>query len=62
MPNMSYCRFQNTLNDLRDCQEALDENALNALSSDGDEERAAKALIRICREIDRDHGVLADAD
>lgn len=23
MPNMSYCRFRNTLNDLRDCQEAL---------------------------------------
>ena len=23
MANMSYCRFENTLNDLRDCHEAL---------------------------------------
>lgn len=23
MPNMSYCRFRNTLSDLRDCLEAL---------------------------------------
>ena len=23
--NMSYCRFRNTLNDLKDCQEALEE-------------------------------------
>jgi hypothetical protein len=23
MPNMSYCRFQNTLNDLRDCADAV---------------------------------------
>jgi len=25
MSNMSYCRFQNTASDLRDCQEALQE-------------------------------------
>lgn len=25
MPNMSYCRFQNTLSDLRDCREALEQ-------------------------------------
>lgn len=25
MSNMSYCRFRNTLSDLRDCQEALSE-------------------------------------
>lgn len=25
MPNMSYCRFQNTSNDLRDCVESLSE-------------------------------------
>jgi hypothetical protein len=23
MPNMSYCRFENTYNDLRDCMSAL---------------------------------------
>jgi len=25
MSNMSYCRFENTANDLRDCEEALEE-------------------------------------
>ncbi len=25
MPNMPYCRFQNTLENLRDCEDALDE-------------------------------------
>ena len=25
MPNMSYCRFHNTLGDLQDCKDALDE-------------------------------------
>ncbi len=29
MPNMSYCRFHNTLLDLRDCAEALEEMAQN---------------------------------
>jgi hypothetical protein len=44
MSNMSYCRFQNTLSDLRDCEEALDEtNNLEDLGED--EERAAKAVL-----------------
>lgn len=25
MANMSYCRFENTVNDLRDCRDALEE-------------------------------------
>jgi len=46
MANMSYCRFQNTLGDLQDCQEHMyDEN----LSSE--EEEARKELIEVCREI-----------
>ena len=45
MSNMSYCRFQNTLPDLRDCRDALDDEV-------GPEEEAArKKLIKICREI-----------
>jgi hypothetical protein len=39
MPNMSYCRFQNTLNDLRDCAEHL----LDPLSAE--EHRARHDLI-----------------
>ena len=37
MSNMSYCRFQNTVSDLRDCQEAL-ENLVNGVGEEkGDE-------------------------
>ena len=45
MSNMSYCRFQNTLNDLQDCQENLFDEVSEA------EERARKKLIQICIEI-----------
>ncbi len=45
MSNMSYCRFQNTLNDLWDCKDHLDEDLSD------DEERARKRLIELCREI-----------
>lgn len=53
MSNMSYCRFQNTLGDLRVCREALDDlfsgHEGSALS---DEERsAARALVATCQEI-----------
>ena len=45
MANMSYCRFQNTLNGLRDCLEHLfDDLSL-------DEQRARDRLIELCREI-----------
>lgn len=55
MSNMSYCRFQNTLNDLRDCVSALEELALdleegtdnnNELSTD--EASAAREMERLC--------------
>lgn len=51
MGNMSYCRFQNTLNDLRDCAEALDEIGDNLAELSKDEARAAAALIVVCQEI-----------
>lgn len=47
MANMSYCRFENTLSDLRDCKEALENQ--EELSSR--EANKAKALIDLCREI-----------
>jgi hypothetical protein len=53
MANMGYCRFQNTVSDLADCEDALGELMdLDQLSSD--EERAAWRLIRICRRIAND--------
>ena len=53
MSNMSYCRFQNTLSDLRDCQDALREQDLEDVLKDLsiDEQRAAKALIETCADI-----------
>lgn len=51
MGNMSYCRFQNTLQDLRDCAEALDEIGDNLAELSKDEAKAAAALIAICQEI-----------
>jgi hypothetical protein len=52
MPNMSYCRFQNTLTDLEDCYEAMTEQG--DLSED--EERAKKLLINMCGNIHHDFG------
>lgn len=52
MPNMSYCMFENTLQDLRDCLEKL-----YNISCCGDrqlspsEEKAKQELIKVCREI-----------
>lgn len=42
---MSYCRFQNTVKDLRDCQQ----NLWDAVSKD--ENEARKRLVAICKEI-----------
>jgi len=54
MANMSYCRFRNTLRDLHDCKDALDEGDPDGL--DGDERSARLALIRLCKEIVEGYG------
>lgn len=52
MSNMSYCRFQNTLNDLRDCQDALEELATGDVEPLSPEElSAAKRLVTTCADI-----------
>ena len=54
MSNMSYCRFQNTLTDLRDCQETLNgEDGYYECKDDLSKEElaAALSLVRRCREI-----------
>ena len=58
MPNMSYCRFENTLRDLVDCQEALDDNGIRGVEDDASEhERASvRELIRRCKMIADDYG------
>lgn len=47
--NMSYCRFENTLGDLRDCYNAMVEPDDDKLSED--ETRAKKQLIKLCQKI-----------
>lgn len=58
MSNMSYCRFQNTAQDLQDCYEALVDKGINSLS--GEERRAAIRLINLCRGIADDFGHLTE--
>jgi len=51
MANMSYCRFENTERDLRDCFNNMDEDL------DNEEEKRAKArLIKLCERIAAEFG------
>jgi len=50
MGNMSYCQFQNTLSDLHDCYDAMEDD----LSED--EQKARLKLIQMCRDIGDDFG------
>lgn len=47
--NMSYCRFQNTVLDLADCMDALQEIDYDLTKLSADEEQAARRLIEICK-------------
>ena len=46
MANMSYCRFQNTLQDLKDCWDHVDDEDLSF-----DEMKAKNKLILVCSSI-----------
>lgn len=50
MSNMSYCRFRNTLQDLRDCYDSMDDEPLSE-----EEKLARRALILMCRNISDDY-------
>lgn len=56
MPNMSYCRFENTYRDLLDCQE----NMADELSDS--EKKYREKLVTLCREIVIDFGHLDQDD
>jgi len=54
MPNMSYCRFQNTAPDLKDCLDEMDSlDAPDEYSGENDkaEWRSRRRLIKYCVEI-----------
>ena len=46
MPNMSYCRFENTLKDLRDCYYNMDDDNLSET-----EFNCRKQMIELCQSI-----------
>ena len=46
MSNMSYCRFENTLVDLKDCVNHIDDDNLS-----DDEKHARIRLIEVCKDI-----------
>ncbi|MDD1679405.1 MAG: hypothetical protein LUO93_09535 [Methanomicrobiales archaeon] len=50
MPNMSYCRFHNTLADLRECVEHMDDELSPAEAND------KERLIKLCCEIAENYG------
>ena len=51
MANMSYCRFQNTLNDLRDCVYAMDEAYdFEDMDLSKDEKWAMNRMFQQCEE------------
>lgn len=46
MANMSYCRFENTYNDLHDCVDALENESFEDLSAS--EQQFAKEMRELC--------------
>lgn len=50
MGNMSYCRFQNTLNDLRDCYDAWGDEVEST-----EETVAKRLLLKLCKQIVDDY-------
>ena len=70
MSNMSYCRFQNTSDDLSDCRDVMEGNSEHYQCRDdlSDEEYVAfKRLVNICRYIvkmvdDENHVFVTDEE
>jgi hypothetical protein len=51
MANMSYCRFENTLGDLRDCYDHMDEDDISAAEC-----KAREKLLALCARIASEYG------
>lgn len=49
MSNMAHCRFQNTLDDLRECKEILEELGDDLSSLSAEESKASVQLIWLCK-------------
>lgn len=51
MSNMSYCRYRNTLTDLRDCYEHMNEEPTS-----NEEDHARARIIELCQKIVDEYG------
>lgn len=58
MGNMSYCRFENTLRDLRDCYGAM----RDGLELSKSEQESFIAMVELCREVTDMYGGCNDDD
>lgn len=58
MGNMSYCRFENTYGDLRDCYEGMGDTEDLSQS----EKKYYNKMIKLCREIVDDFGEIEEDD
>jgi hypothetical protein len=58
MANMSYCRFENTLRDLRDCHEAMNEPTDKMNEYEKSARRSLFNLVKIMAEEIEDAGLL----
>lgn len=59
MANMSYCRFENTYHDLKDCYEALNEaGSLESLEQTVNEyeKKFIQKLVELCKDITDEFG------
>ena len=57
MPNMSYCRFENTLRDLEDCQSALHRIYDDVDEMSRYEKNSVVELVALCKQISDEWGV-----
>ena len=58
MPNMSYCRFENTLTDLKDCLRALENRDVSSAS----ERKRAKDMLFEMAEFLQDTDIINEFD
>ena len=57
MSNMSYCRFENTERDLRDCMDHIHDDPEDL---SGEEKAARDSLIELCKDIASEFGDVDD--
>lgn len=58
MANMSYCKFENTFNDLNDCLTSLENSSIEELEENASthEKPYIRKLINLCTEISQNYG------